>query len=88
VPLCQMRALGYQVLVISPDPVSLEMTYLKGSPAVEMAARIVSMERALLLQKLRRAGVQVLNWNINQPLDLVVQRNLGRPPGWLQAIGS
>ncbi len=32
VPLRQMRALGYQVLVISPDPVSLEMTYLKRQP--------------------------------------------------------
>lgn len=88
VPLRQLRALGYQVMVISPDPVSMEMSFLKRSPAVEMAARIVSMERALLLQRVRRAGVQVLDWNIHQPFDLAVQKNLGHPPGWLQAIGS
>ncbi len=87
-PLRQLRAQGYQVMVISPDPVSLELNYLGRTPEVEMATRIVLMERALLLQKVRRAGVQVLDWNINQPLDLAVQRNLGHPPGWLQAIGS
>ena len=87
-PLHQLRALGYQVMVISPNPVSLETTYLKRNPAVDMAVRIVSMERALLLQRVRRAGVQVLDWNISQPLDLAVQKNLGHPPGWLQAIGS
>ncbi len=87
-PLRKLRALGYQVMVISPDPVSLEMSYLEHSPAVEMARRIVSMERRLLLQRARRAGVQVMDWNIHQPLDLAVQKSLGRPPGWLQAIGS
>jgi hypothetical protein len=53
-----------------------------------MAARVVSLERVLLLQKLRAAGVQILDWNVSQPLDLAVKNSLGRPPGWLQAMGS
>jgi uncharacterized protein (DUF58 family) len=87
-PLRRLRAQGYQVMVISPDPIELELSYLGGSPDVQMAARVVSLERVLLLQKLRAAGVQVLDWNVNQPLDLAVQNSLGRPPGWLQAMGS
>jgi len=86
-PLMELRALGYQVMTISPDPVSLEMSYLPASPTVEMARRVVSMERELLLQQLRRTGVQVLDWNVSQPFDLAILQRLGRPPGWLQAIG-
>lgn len=88
IPLRQLRALGYQVMVISPDPLSLEMTYLKRSPAVDMARRIVSMERTLLLQRVRRAGLQLLDWDVTRSLDQVIHAELGRPPGWLQAGGS
>lgn len=87
-PLIRLRALGYQVMVISPDPVSFEMAYLPPSRPVELAARVVTMERALLLQRLRRAGVQVLDWDTRQRLDLALYRGLGRPPGWLESIGS
>ena len=86
-PLVQLRAQGYQVLVISPNPVKFELAYLPKTRNVELAGRVVSMERLLLLQKVRHAGVQVLDWNVTEPFDHVVKRMLSRPPAWLRAVG-
>lgn len=79
-PLVQLRGLGYQVMVVSPDPVSFELSYLPADGSVQMAARVVRMERGLLLHTLQRSGVQVLSWDVNQPLDLMMSRQVGRPP--------
>lgn len=86
-PLVRLRGLGYQVMAISPDPISFELSYLRDEPSVQMAARVVRMERALLLQRLERSGVQTLNWNVTQPFDQAMSRQLNRPPGWLRAAG-
>jgi len=86
-PLVQLRAQGYQVLVISPNPVKFELAYLPKTRNVELAGRVVAMERVLLLQKVRRAGIQALDWNVSEPFDHVVKRMLSRPPAWLRAIG-
>ena len=86
-PLVQLRAQGYQVLVISPDPVKFELAYLPKDSNVDLAARVIRMERTLLLQKIRRAGIQVLDWDVAEPFDLLVKRRLSRPPAWLRAVG-
>ncbi len=86
--LVQLRARGYQVMVVSPDPVSFELSYLPKSESVDQAARLLRLERDLLIQKLQRAGIQVLGWDVSQPFDQVVKRRLGRPPVILRAIGG
>lgn len=86
--LLQLRARGYQVMVISPDPVSYELGYLPKSREVELAGRVLRMERTLLLRNLKRAGVQVLDWDVSQPFDQVVKSRLGPPPALLGAIGG
>ncbi len=86
-PLVQMRAQGYQVLIVSPNPVKFELSYLPKNRNVELAARVIQMERALLLQKVQRAGIQVLDWDVSEPFDQVVKKRLSRPPAWLRAIG-
>jgi uncharacterized protein (DUF58 family) len=85
--LVRLRARGYQLLVVSPDPVSFEARALATQPGVELAARIAHLERALLLRKLRRAGIQVVDWQVDQPLDRVVHASLGRTPQWFRAVG-
>ena len=85
--LVHLRARGYQLLVISPDPVSFEARMLGARPDVELAARIALLERALLLRKLRRAGIQVVDWQVDQPLDRVVHASLDRTPQWFRAVG-
>jgi uncharacterized protein (DUF58 family) len=86
-PLVQMRAQGYQVLVVSPDPVRFELSYLRKNRNVELASRVIKLERTLLLQKVQRAGIQVLDWDVAEPFDLVVKRRLTRPAAWLRAVG-
>lgn len=87
-PLVQLRAQGYDVLVVSPNPVKFELSYLPASNAdVNLAGRVLHMERLLLLQKLQRAGIQVLDWDVAEPFDSLVKRRLGRAPIWLRSIG-
>jgi uncharacterized protein (DUF58 family) len=86
-PLVQLRAQGYQILVVSPNPVKFELAYLPKNRNVELAGRVTGMERALLLQKVQRASIQVLDWDVAEPFDLVVKRMLSRPPAWLRAVG-
>lgn len=87
-PLIQLRAQGYDVLVVSPNPVKFELSYLASSnPNVDLAGRVLHMERLLLLQRLQRANIHVLDWDVSEPFDSFVKRRLGRAPVWLRAIG-
>ena len=87
-PLIRLRAQGYDVLVISPDPVKFELAHLPASnPDVELAGRILRMERTVLLQRLQRANIHVIDWDVKEPFDLVVKRRLARTPVWLRRLG-
>ena len=87
-PLIQLRALGYDVLVVSPNPIKFELSYLGNSNSnVDLAARVLHMERMLLLQQLQRAGIQVVDWDVKDPFDQLVKRMLGRTPAWTRRIG-
>ncbi len=86
--LIRLRAQGYQVLVISPDPVSFEAQALGDRPDVALAARIARLERTLQLRYLRRAGVQVVDWRVDRPFDQVIHATLARTPQWHRAVGA
>jgi hypothetical protein len=73
-------------MVISPDPVAFERSYLPQQPAVLQASRIVHLEREIFIKNLQRAGIQVLDWDVRQPFDKVVQSELRQIPGWLRAV--
>jgi uncharacterized protein (DUF58 family) len=77
--LVQWRAHGYQVLVISPDPVSFELSVLPSIPEATLAARVVHLERGLLLHRLQRAGIHVIEWDVTKPFDQAVGPYLSRP---------
>jgi uncharacterized protein (DUF58 family) len=85
--LLQLRAQGYEVMVVSPNPVKFELSYLPANELVQLAGRVIRMDRALLLQKMERAGIHVLDWDIAEPFDHFVRRRLGRTPFWLRAAG-
>jgi uncharacterized protein (DUF58 family) len=70
--LVQLRGCGYQVLVISPDPVKFEIGLLPSSPQIGLAARVIRMERDLLIRRIERAGIQVIEWDVSIPLDQAV----------------
>jgi uncharacterized protein (DUF58 family) len=76
--LIQMRARGYQVLVVSPDPIKFEFGLLPASKDVQLAARVIRIERDLLIRRLERAGVQVIEWDVTLPFDQAVGPALKR----------
>jgi uncharacterized protein (DUF58 family) len=84
--LAQLRVLGYQLMVISPDPVSFEARGLVDRSSVRLATRIARLEREILLRSLRRAGIQVVNWDVALPFDQEARAALSRPPAFLRAI--
>jgi uncharacterized repeat protein (TIGR01451 family) len=84
-PLIQLRAQGYDVLVVSPNPVKFELSYLSSlNHNVDLAGRVIHMERLLLLQKLQRANIHVLDWDVSEPFDTLVRRTFSRTPVWLR----
>jgi uncharacterized protein (DUF58 family) len=82
--LIRLRARRYQVLVIRPDPVSLEVRGMAPRPEVQLAARMVHLERTLLLRRLLQAGIAVVDWKVDESLDQAIYARLGRVPQWFR----
>jgi uncharacterized repeat protein (TIGR01451 family) len=79
--LSRIKAHGYKILVVSPDPVSFEKNRLPPSNAVEIGARIALTRRVLWIRYLQRVGIPVVNWQTDKSLDIAIQatsRRLGR----------
>jgi hypothetical protein len=86
--LIRLRAQGYDVLVVSPNPVKFELSYLSASNQnIDLAGRVIHMERLLLLQKLQRANIHVLDWDVSESFDLLVRKTFSRTPVWLRTMG-
>ena len=78
--LVRLKACGYQVMVISPDPIDFEAKSLAPHGTFQLATRIARAERKLLLRELQRVGIQIVDWQVSQPLDRVIRVSLGRLP--------
>ena len=61
---------GYQVLLVSPDPVH----FGRRDAHHPLALRAARLERKALLWRLREIGVQVIDWQVDQPLNKVTSR--------------
>jgi uncharacterized protein (DUF58 family) len=80
--LIRLRARRYELLVISPNPILFEQHALGAAPAVIQGAKVAGLERVVLLQGLRRAGITVVDWDVEQPFQQVVAAALSRGPRW------
>jgi uncharacterized protein (DUF58 family) len=79
--LIRLRAHGYEVLIISPNPIAFESAGLPADAKhVATATRLARVERTFLLKRLRQAGIQVVDWSVDRPLDQAVLVSLGRLP--------
>jgi hypothetical protein len=79
--LIRLRARGYQLLIISPDPIAFEGKTFGSSAEMRLALRMAQLERALLLDQLRQADIQVLDWPVTMPFEEVAHRALNRAQG-------
>jgi len=80
--LIRLRARGYQLLVISPDPIAFERDALETERSVELGARVAHLQRRVLLHDLRQAGITLVDWNVAQPFHQVAAVALSRMPFW------
>lgn len=72
--LTQLRALGYELLVVSPDAIAFEAGHLKKGKSTELAIRIARIERQLLIREMKRVGIPVVDWQVDQSLDQALDR--------------
>jgi hypothetical protein len=75
-PLLRLRSMGYELMLISPNPISFELDAMEQptTPEIKMAARLAQVERALLIRKLKRVGIVVIDWRIEKSLDQVIHQ--------------
>ncbi len=85
--LIRLRARGYEVLVISPDPISATETQLATETIPELALRIARHERTLLIRRLMHAGVRVITWEAHVPFERALQAQAGRREQWNRQLG-
>ena len=65
-----LATLGYGVLVISPNPLIYENLTRSEKPLPDdYAWRLATAERRFYFQRMRRAGVRVVDWDVTQPLS-------------------
>ena len=79
--LLSLRARGYSMLMVSPDPLAFEMASLPKNEAILLAEKIARLERLAALRSLQLAGIRTLDWDTNVPFDqavLPITRGLAR----------
>ncbi len=79
--LVKLRAHGYPLMIISPDPVDFEAKLFASSPAMDLGIRIARLERQRLLQQLSQLGVRLFEWQVDQPFHETAQVALNIIPG-------
>ena len=85
--LIRLRAQGYEILVISPNPVMYEQKVLSDSPSVRMALRIATVERTVMLRQLRQAGMRTVDWDVDEPIEQTLAASLAGQPVWSRKAG-
>lgn len=79
--LIHLRARGYSLIVLSPDPIAFEAQEIHDE-AGQWGLRLAMLERKLLFAKLRQAGVQVLDWDVSVSFEAGMHGVLMRLPPW------
>jgi hypothetical protein len=72
----RLRAYGYQVLLISPDPIGFAQPLLRTDPATRLAIRLTQVERALEFSQIAELWIPVIDWQVSRPLDPLIRTAL------------
>lgn len=76
-----LRARGYQVILVSPDPLDRWIERNAGKTdegSLRLAARVIRLDRRVLLDTLARIGVEVVDWKVDEPLARAADWALSR----------
>jgi uncharacterized protein (DUF58 family) len=69
----RLRAAGYDVLLISPDPVEVAGRLVSATVSEMAGIRAARIERRLVLLSLSKLGVHVVDWQMDRPLDAALE---------------
>ncbi len=69
----RLRAFGYEVLLVSPDPVEYAGRALPPTENNNLAIRAARLERMVQLKRLLKMGVGVVDWQVNEPLGTALE---------------
>jgi len=69
----RLRAAGYEVVLISPDPVEIASRTVRAQWASMVGVRAARIERRLVLLSLSKLGVHVVDWQTDRPLDAALE---------------
>jgi uncharacterized protein (DUF58 family) len=69
----RLRSFGYDILLISPDPVDYARQRLPETQVNALAARAARVERIVQLKQIMRLGVQVVEWQVDRSGEPAIQ---------------
>jgi uncharacterized protein (DUF58 family) len=72
-----LRDRGYSILLVCPHASSWEARQMDAGPAAQLASRIQRLRHSLFLSSLARTGTRVVNWDVEEPLTVAIERDLG-----------
>jgi uncharacterized protein (DUF58 family) len=72
----RLRAYGYQVLLISPDPLAYARPILPTDRDSQLAIRLTRVERQIEINQITQLWIPVIDWQVNQPLAPLVRNAL------------
>ena len=79
-PLIRLRASGYELMIVSPNPIDFEASGITNDNWMPYAVRLAEIERHLLLRRLNQTGIRVVDWHVGQRLDGVIHASLAHRP--------
>jgi uncharacterized protein (DUF58 family) len=81
-PLVRLHSTGYEIMIVSPNPVHFESARYNPQkyPGLDLSIRLAMIERTLMIRKLKRSGIQVIDWQVDQSLDRVVSQAIRQQP--------
>ncbi len=74
----RLRAHGYQVVLISPDPIEFAACRQAEDSPNDYAIRTAKAERLIQFKQMMQLGVTVIDWPVNRPLSAVLLENSAR----------
>lgn len=77
----RLRAYGYQVMLVSPDPIDFAYPTLPQDITNRLAIRAARLERRLRLNHIAQLQIPIVDWRVSQPLFPLVRNALIRSRG-------
>jgi uncharacterized protein (DUF58 family) len=69
----RLRAAGYEILLVSPDPIHPAAALEKAPAGRQWATRAARVERRAALLSLSKLGIHIVDWQMDQPIQAALQ---------------